>query len=38
MSSVPWWAAEDFWRKCAIFVTAFSVNVITVIASSSIYS
>ena len=23
MSSVPWWAAEDFWRKCAIFVTAF---------------
>ena len=23
MSSVPWWAAEGFWRKCAIFVTAF---------------
>ena len=23
MSSAPWWAAEDFWRKCAIFVTAF---------------
>ena len=23
MSSMPWWAAEDFWRKCAIFVTAF---------------
>ena len=23
MSSLPWWAAEDFWRKCAIFVTAF---------------
>ena len=21
--SAPWWAAEDFWRKCAIFVTAF---------------
>ena len=23
MSAMPWWAAEDFWRKCAIFVTAF---------------
>ena len=23
MSSMPWWASEDFWRKCAIFVTAF---------------
>ena len=22
-ASTPWWAAEDFWRKCAIFVTAF---------------
>ena len=22
-SGTPWWAAEDFWRKCAIFVTAF---------------
>ena len=22
-TSTPWWAAEDFWRKCAIFVTAF---------------
>ena len=21
--SMPWWASEDFWRKCAIFVTAF---------------
>ena len=23
MRSEPWWAAEDFWRKCAILVTAF---------------
>ncbi len=22
MSSGPWWAGEDFWRKCAIWVTA----------------
>ncbi len=22
-TSAPWWAAEDFWRKCAIFITAF---------------
>ena len=22
-TGAPWWAAEDFWRKCAIFVTAF---------------
>ena len=22
MSSAPWWVAEDFWRKCATFVTA----------------
>ena len=22
-TNVPWWAAEDFWRKCAIFITAF---------------
>jgi len=22
MTQTPWWASEDFWRKCAIFVTA----------------
>ena len=22
-AGTPWWAAENFWRKCAIFVTAF---------------
>lgn len=22
MSEIPWWAGEDFWRKCAIWVTA----------------
>ena len=23
MADAPWWASQDFWRKCAIFVTAF---------------
>ena len=23
MADAPWWANQDFWRKCAIFVTAF---------------
>lgn len=22
MNEIQWWASEDFWRKCAIFVTA----------------
>ena len=22
MTNTPWWAGEDFWRKCAIWVTA----------------
>ena len=23
MSEQAWWSNQDFWRKCAIFVTAF---------------
>ena len=23
MSEQVWWSNQDFWRKCAIFVTAF---------------
>lgn len=23
MHEEPWWASQDFWRKCAIFITAF---------------
>ena len=28
---VEWWASEDFWRKCAIFVTAFMAFVLVVL-------
>lgn len=28
MSSVPWWSSEDFWRKMAIWVTAFMLVVL----------
>jgi nitric oxide reductase subunit C len=28
MSSVPWWSSEDFWRKIAIWVTAFMLVVL----------
>jgi nitric oxide reductase subunit C len=23
MNDIPWWASEDLWRKCAIWITAF---------------
>ena len=36
MSSVPWWAAEDFWRKCAIFVTAFMALVLILLTFHSL--
>ena len=31
MSDRPWWASQDFWRKCAIFVTAFMAVVLIVL-------
>ena len=36
MSSMPWWAAEDFWRKCAIFVTAFMALVLILLTFHSL--
>ena len=36
MSSTPWWAAEDFWRKCAIFVTAFMALVLILLTFHSL--
>ncbi len=30
-TSAPWWASEGFWRKCAIFVTAFMALVLIVL-------
>ncbi len=31
MSNVPWWASEDFWRKTAVWVTAFMAIVLIVL-------
>ena len=36
MSSAPWWASEDFWRKCAIFVTAFMALVLILLTFHSL--
>lgn len=36
MSSTPWWAAEDFWRKCAIFITAFMALVLILLTFHSL--
>ena len=36
MSSMPWWADEDFWRKCAIFVTAFMALVLILLTFHSL--
>ena len=33
---LPWWAAEDFWRKCAIFVTAFMTVVLILLTFHSL--
>lgn len=33
---VAWWASEDFWRKCAIFVTAFMAVVLIVLTFDSL--
>ena len=35
-SSTPWWASEDFWRKCAIFVTAFMALVLILLTFHSL--
>ena len=35
-SSAPWWASEDFWRKCAIFVTAFMALVLILLTFHSL--
>ena len=35
-ASGPWWAAEDFWRKCAIFVTAFMFLILILLTSHSL--
>ena len=36
MNSLPWWASEDFWRKCAIFVTAFMALVLILLTFHSL--
>ncbi len=36
MSNVPWWAGEDFWRKSAIWVTAFMFVVLIVLTFDSV--
>jgi nitric oxide reductase subunit C len=33
---IVWWASEDFWRKCAIFVTAFMAVVLIVLTFDSV--
>ena len=33
---VAWWASEDFWRKCAIFVTAAMAVVLIVLTYDSL--
>jgi nitric oxide reductase subunit C len=33
---IVWWASEDFWRKCAIFVTAFMAVVLIVLTYDSL--
>ena len=35
-SAMPWWASEDFWRKCAIFVTAFMALVLILLTFHSL--
>ena len=35
-STTPWWASEDFWRKCAIFVTAFMALVLILLTFHSL--
>ena len=35
-SPMPWWASEDFWRKCAIFVTAFMALVLILLTFHSL--
>ncbi len=35
-SPLPWWASEDFWRKCAIFVTAFMALVLILLTFHSL--
>lgn len=27
----PWWASQDFWRKCAIFITAFMAVILIIL-------
>ena len=36
MPDAPWWASEDFWRKCAIFVTAFMALVLILLTFHSL--
>ncbi len=36
MSTTPWWAGEDLWRKMAIWVTAFMVGVLIVLTFDSV--
>ena len=36
MISEPWWASENFWRKCAIFVTAFMTVVLILLTFHSL--
>ena len=35
-SKIEWWASEDFWRKCAIFVTAFMAVVLVMLTFHSL--
>jgi nitric oxide reductase subunit C len=36
MSSSPWWSSEEFWRKTAIYVTAFMLVVLIVLTFDSV--
>lgn len=38
MSDAPWWASQDFWRKCAIFVTAFMAVILIVLTFDTVDS
>ena len=36
MADTPWWASEDVWRKCAIWVTAFMAVVLIFLAFDTV--
>ncbi len=37
-SDETWWASEDFWRKCAIFVTAFMALILILLTFHTLYA